>query len=158
MFQYISDKIIKYLCNYEINFFLLYIFTSVIKLPIFVLEMNKWLKYLLLIAPITFFWNDKMSHKEKDFMGLLINETLSHSIISPFDSELCLPLQDNSSYAYRLQSIAKKKPGEHNPDFIKSAKIVCAGIRYFSQNTPFIAHGFLLEPVRKLIYLCKLII
>lgn len=120
--------------------------------------MKRWLKYLLPLALIAFFCNDRTSVTEDALSPVHNSGSVCQTSYSAFSSELCLPLQDNSSSAHRLQNFSKRKIGEHNPDFIKSGKIVSAGLRYFNHNITYITYCSLVELLRRLIYLCKLII
>lgn len=122
--------------------------------------MKGFLKYLLPIVAAAIFWCCKSAAAETASAYAPIQEDICQTSISACDSELCLPLQNNTSYGCRLQNVIRRNSGVQKLclAFIKSGKIQNASRVCSSLRKSFILHSTLVIPLIRLHSLGKLII
>lgn len=138
---------------------------KLLKLYIYLLlEMGKYLKYLLPLMMVLAFWNctdeSGSAVDGKEYQIISFNETDWHSNISEPESELCLPRQVSYANSHKVQNTARRTTGagRSNIEFAKSGKIINAYIRYSIQRKSITTHSSLAESSHRLFYLGKLII
>lgn len=122
--------------------------------------MKGWLKYLLTISAVVFFWNQISLIPENVISDSGIHEDVLQIGISVCDYDLCLPFQDKISNVHKSQSYAKRTFASYkcNLCFVKAGKILNTSCRDFCQNHLSIKHSPLAEPSEWLLYLQKLTI
>lgn len=126
--------------------------------------MKRLLKYLFPVIAAVAFWNfteipvSRVAEGTDAAMSL-IDATCQTSVSEP-QAELCLPYKVSFANSCRVQVSARRTFGSSrtNIGFMKSGRIVNAGIRYFVQKKSIIIHSSLIEPGHRLLCLGKLII
>ena len=100
------------------------------------------------------------SQDEESSVADIVCETVCPAEFSAAESELCLPRQVSYANTHQVQSSARRTNGaqKNNVEFIRSGKVINAGIRYFIQNKSVIVHSRLTEPAALLLSLGRLII
>lgn len=129
-------------------------------ISIFVFEMKRWLKYLLPLAAVVLFWNSMSSDTENAAIGMHTHEASIGLPVSVCDSELCLHIQDDISYFYRVQSSARRIVGMYKNSFtfVRSGKLINVSICYLCLKKSLVLHSSVLRPSDRLLNLGKLII
>lgn len=126
--------------------------------------MKTLLKYLfplvLALAFLSFAENRGSLASEEPAAASVLNEASCHANISASDSQLCLPRQITYANTQTVQGTARRtnSVNRNNIEFMKSGKILNAGLIYFIQRKSIIIHSSLIEPANKLLYLGQLII
>ena len=127
--------------------------------------MIRFLKYLLPMMVAVVFWNCRKDIESSAVPGAVsecqeICETVCDNVISSSESELCLPRQISNASQSRVQTSARRTTGctRTNLAFVKSGKLINAGLRYITQTNSISINSSLIEPSHRLLYLGKLII
>lgn len=126
--------------------------------------MKKLLKYLFPLVLALMFWScaeDCRSMVSEDSVTpAALNDASCQANISASDSQLCLPRQVTYANTQTVQGTARRtnSVNRNNIEFMKSGKVLNAGLIYFIQRKSIIIHWSLIEPANKLLYLGQLII
>lgn len=126
--------------------------------------MTRLLKYLLPFIAAVVFWNCSDAHvssiSEASLPDMAFQEAALQTNISASDSELCLPRQVSFAGSQRVQSTSRRTSSvqRNNLEFIRSGKVINAGLRYFLQRKSIIVHSTQIDPANRLITLGQLII
>lgn len=126
--------------------------------------MKLLLKYILpvLVAMAFVGYGDGSSCADSaasDF-EMALSEAAVSCDISESEPEPCLPRQITSSVNVVPHSNARRVDNSHRHgfEFIKSGKVINAGIRYFTQNISIVIYSSHFEPGQRLLCLGRLII
>lgn len=120
--------------------------------------MKGYLKYLLSLFVIAFFWNQESHVPEASIADIHIQEDSYVSTISACDSDLYLPLHKNYSYAHRAKTITRRIAGIHHIAFLKTSKVNNDYICRFCLNHSLFMISALTDPGQRLLHLGRLII
>lgn len=126
--------------------------------------MKKLLKYLFPLVLALTFWscaeNSRSMVSEGPVTPAALNDASRQANISASDSQLCLPRQVTYANTQTVQGTARRTNSinRNNIEFMKSGKVLNAGLIYFIQRKSIIIHSSLIEPANKLLYLGQLII
>lgn len=126
--------------------------------------MKKLLKYLFPLVLALTFWscaeNSRSLISEDPVTPTALNDASRQANISASDSQLCLPRQVTYANTQTVQGTARRtnSVNRNNIEFMKSGKVLNAGLIYFIQRKSIIIHSSLIEPANRLLYLGHLII
>ncbi len=126
--------------------------------------MSRLFKYLFpLLVGVVFLGNARGMEAEivESHSDLcLTSDSDIQSVISPSESEFCLPRTVSFANTQRVQSGARRTNTiqRNNLEFAKAGKVMNAGIRYLVQIHSVIVHSTLIEPSHRLLCLGRLII
>lgn len=126
--------------------------------------MKKLLKYLFPLVLALTFWscaeNSRSMVSADPVTPAALNDASRQANISASDSQLCLPRQVTYANTQTVQGTARRTNivSRNNIEFMKSGKVLNAGLIYFIQRQSIIIHSSLIEPANRLLYLGHLII
>ena len=126
--------------------------------------MKLLLKYILPVLVSLAFagYGDAVSCGESVLsdMDVALNESALSCDISESEPEPCLPRQITPTVNVTSHSNARRTDNQHRHgfEFVKSGKVINAGVRYFIQNRSVAFYSSIAEPSHRLIQMGKLII
>lgn len=126
--------------------------------------MKNLLKYLLpFIVAAAFAGGSAGSSSacdEEKVSGFSIDAATYTVSLSSAESDFCLPRQVSNVNTIRIQGSSRRTENVQRQgfEFIKSGKVINAGIRYFIQKNSIVTHSSHFVPAYRVISLGKLII
>lgn len=127
--------------------------------------MKRLIKYLILFVAAVVFLEasgstDISFHNGEEACADYIAEYGFSTTLSETEHDICLPRQISSASHARVQSSSRRTVStqRHHLEFVKTGRIINAGIRYFIQKNSINIHSSLTDPSENLTRLGRLII